>query len=145
VRCCAERPAISRLGRRRRVSLFWLGRGLALLLLFVLQRFLLVGVFLQELLGLLLMLLLNLLILRGIGLLLRDPSVFLLLLLLGCLAFLLLLCVELILLLLVLGVHLGVRRRWDNGPWRGRSLVGMDYRGNRRPIARGWLRSVVRV
>ena len=118
---------------------------MAFLLLFVLQRFLLVGVFLQELLGLLLMLLLNLLILRGIGLLLRDPSVFLLLLLLGCLAFMLLLCVKLILLLLVLGVHLGVRRRWNNGPWRRRSLVGMDYRGNPRPIAGGWLRSVVRV
>ena len=76
---------------------------------------------------------------------LREFGMFLLLLLLDGLAFLQLLGVQLILLLLVLGVHLGVRRRWDNGPWRGRSLVGMDYRGNRRPIARGWLRSVVRV
>lgn len=114
-------------------------------MLFVLQRFLLVGVFLQELLGLLLMLLLNLLLFGGIRLLLRVPRVFLLLLLLGCLAFLLLLCVELILLLLVLGVQLCVRRRWNNGPRRRRGLVGMDRRRSRRPIARGWLRSVVRV
>jgi hypothetical protein len=71
--------------------------------------------------------------------------VFLLLLLLDCLAFLELLGVKLILFLLVLGVQLGVRRRWNDGPWRRRGLVGMDCRGNRRPIARSRLRSVVRV
>jgi hypothetical protein len=136
---------ILRLGRRRRILLFWLGRRLAFLLLFLLQRFLLAGVFLQELLGLLLMLLLNLLFFGGIRLLLRDLGVFLLLLLLDCLAFLNLFGVKLILLLLVLRIQLGVRGWRNNGARRRWNLVGMDCRGSSRPTARSWLRSVVRV
>lgn len=73
-----------------------------------LQRFLFCGVLLQQLLGLLLMLQLDLLFFGGIRFLLREPSVFLLLLLLDGLAFLELLGVELILFLLVLGVQLSV-------------------------------------
>jgi hypothetical protein len=130
------------LRRRRRVFLFGLGRGLAFLLLFLLQCFLLFGVFLQQLLGLLLMLLLDLLLFGGIRLLLCDLCVFLLLLLLDRLAFLQLLAVELILLLLVLGVQWGVCRRWNNGPRRRRGLVGMHCSRISRSIARDRLRSV---
>ena len=131
-------------GRGRRVF-FWLRLVLAFLLLFFLQCLLLFGVFLQQLLGLLLMLQLDLLFFGGIRLLLRELGVFLLLLLLDCLAFLHLFRVELILFLLVLGVQLGVRRRWNNGPWRRRHVVGMGCRGNRRPIAWGRLRRVIRI
>jgi len=112
----APEPAILGLSRRRRVSLFGLWRGLAFLLLFLLQRFLLVGVFLLQLLRLLLMLLLNLLFFGGIRLLLRELCVVLLLLLLDSLSFLQLLRAELILLLLVLSVQLGVRGGLNNGP-----------------------------
>ena len=113
--------------------------------MFLLQCFLLFGVFLQKLLGLLLMLLLDLLFFGRIRLLLREFGVFLLLLLLDRLAFLQLPGVELILLLLVLGVQLGVRRRWNNRPRRRGDLVGMDCGRISRSIARGRLRRVVRV
>jgi hypothetical protein len=113
--------------------------------LFLLQCFLLFGVFLQQLLGLLLMLLLDLLFFGGIRLLLRELGVFLLLLLLDGLAFLQLLAVELVLLLLVLGVQWGVRRRWNNRPRRRRDLIRMHCSRISRSIARGRLRRVARV
>lgn len=99
---------------------------LAFLFLFVRKRFLLVCMFLKQLLRLLLMLLFDQLFLCGISLLLRELGVFLLLLLLDSKAVLLLLCAELILLLLVLAVQFGIRGGWNHGPWRSRGLVGMD-------------------
>ena len=105
-----------------------LGLVLPFLFLFVRQRFLLVGVFLKQLLRQRLMLLFDHLFLSGTRLLLGELGVFLLLLLLDSQAVLLLLCAELILLLLVLAVQFGIRGGWNYGPWRSRSLVGMDCR-----------------
>lgn len=108
---CAEWPTILWIGRGRRILFFWLFLFLAFLLLFILQCFLRLRLFLQELLGLLLMLLLDLLFFGSIRLLLRDFRVLLLLLLLDGLALLQLLRAELFLLLLLLGVQFGVCRR----------------------------------
>jgi len=111
---------------RRTITLLRLNLVLPFLFLFVRQRFLLVGVFLKQLLRLLLMLLFDKLFFGGIGWLLREFRVFLLLLLLDAQTVQLLLCAELILLLLVLAVQFGVRGGWNHGPWRSRGLVGMD-------------------
>jgi len=106
----------------------WLGLVLPLLFLFVRQQFLLVGVFLKQLLRLRLMLLFDHLFLSGTRLLLGELGVFLFLLLLDAQAVLLLLCAELILLLLMLAVQFGVRGGRNHGAWRSRGLVGMDCR-----------------
>lgn len=104
-------------------------------LLFLLQQFLLLRVFLLQLLSLLLMLLLDLLFFSSIRRLLRQFRVFLVLLLLDSLPVLLLLRVELVLLLLVFPVQLSIRGGLNNVGWWNRKLVRMDYRRRSRAIA----------
>jgi hypothetical protein len=116
------------------IALLRLGLVLAFLFLFVCQRFLLVGVFLKQLLRLLLMLLFDKLFFGGIGRLLREFRVFLLLLLLNSLPVLLLLHAELILLLLVLSVQLGIRGGRNDEPRWSRNLVRMNCRRRTRAI-----------
>lgn len=90
------------------------------------QRFLLVSMFLLQLLGLLLTLLLNLLFFGRIRLGLCGLCAILLLLLLDSLPILFLLRTELILLLLVLPVYLGVRGGLHIGPCWSRRLARTD-------------------
>jgi hypothetical protein len=119
---------------RRTIVLLRLGRVLPFLLLFIRQQFLLIRVFLLQLLRLRLMLLLNCLFFSRIRLLLREFRVILLLLLLDSLPVLFLLCAELVLLLLVLPIQLRIGGGLDNLPRRNRNLVRMDCRRRTRPV-----------
>jgi hypothetical protein len=126
-----------RLLLRGRIAFGGLGLVLPFLLLFLSQQFLLIRVFLLQLLRLFLMLLLDSLFVGGIRLLLRNFRVFLVLLLLDSLPVLLLFCTKLILLLLVLSVEIGIRSGWKNEAWRSRNIVWMDCRRLRRAIGLG--------
>jgi hypothetical protein len=86
------------------------------------------------LLRLLLVLLLHLLLCRFTGVLLRQPLMFLLLLLLEFLPFLFLLREYLFLLLLVFLVQLRVACVWGAGALRGRKVLRMDGRAGSRSI-----------
>jgi len=80
---------------------------------------------LHHLLSLLLVPLFHLLFLSLIGLLLRDPLMFLLLPLLQLLPVSRLLVIQLLLLLLIFLIHFWIARAGGGGPFRTRDLVGM--------------------
>ena len=106
-------------------------------LLSLLQLLLLLFVFLLQLLRLLLVPLLYLLLSCVIGILLRQPLMFLLLLLLELLPFLFLLREYLFLLLLVLLVHLRVACIWSTGSCPRRKVARMNGRARSSSVVLG--------